>query len=334
MKPLIAITMGDYNGIGPEIVLKCVRSPEIRRRCHPVLVGSLDVFAYYARRLGIRIDLHETDARNIRVRSGSVPVINTHPFENPAIHPGAHSPHAGKWAGDAVRASALLCVQKRVHAMVTAPVSKAAMIEGGYRFPGQTEMVASLAGRSGATMMLIAGTFRTALATVHVPLRSVPRTLNRKLVEDRLTALNKSLRTDFRIRKPRIAVLGLNPHAGEFGKLGREEINIITPAISRARNKGIDADGPFPADGFFGTHGYRRYDAVLAMYHDQGLIPLKMSGFETGVNFSAGLPIVRTSPDHGTAFAIAGKGAANPSSMIQAIQLAAAIIHNRNRGHR
>jgi 4-hydroxythreonine-4-phosphate dehydrogenase len=258
-------------------------------------------------------------------------VMNIHPFERPGVDPGKQTVRAGKFAGDAITASAKLCIAGVIDGMVTAPVSKRTMVAAGYRFPGQTELVASLSGKGPATMMLIADTFRVGLATVHVPLRMVSRRVSHQLIVQRLTAIQRALKQDFGIRRPNIAVLGLNPHAGEEGLLGSEETGIISPAIRRARANGIRAEGPFPADGFFGTHSHRNFDAVLAMYHDQGLIPLKMSGFSIGVNYSAGLPLVRTSPDHGTAFGIAGKGIADPGSMIEAIRLAAAIIHNRKK---
>jgi 4-hydroxythreonine-4-phosphate dehydrogenase len=215
--------------------------------------------------------------------------------------------------------------------MVTAPVSKEAMFRSGYRYPGQTEFLTRRSGAKSSAMMLVADDFRVALATVHLPLKRVSRALSSERIVKKLRLIDTTLRRDFAIRRPRIAVLGLNPHAGEGGHLGSEEISTITPAISRARKDGIRAFGPFPADGFFGAGSFRGYDAVLAMYHDQGLVPLKMKAFSSGVNFSAGLSIVRTSPDHGTAFDIAGRGIADPRSMIEAIKLAASVIRNRGR---
>jgi 4-hydroxythreonine-4-phosphate dehydrogenase len=180
-------------------------------------------------------------------------------------------------------------------------------------------------------MMLIAAGLRVGLVTIHDPVRSVSGLISKRVIIEKLTLVHQSLKRDFAIRSPKIAVLGLNPHAGENGMIGQEEERCIRPAIAHVRTKRIRVDGPFPADGFFGVHAYMEYDAVLAMYHDQGLIPLKMLGFEVGVNFSAGLPLVRTSPDHGTAFDIAGKGIANPRSMAEAVRLAVAIVKNRKR---
>ncbi len=214
---------------------------------------------------------------------------------------------------------------------MTAPVSKEAMFRSGYRYPGQTEFLAKRSGSRESAMMLVAGGFRIALATVHLPLKWVSKALTVDLIMQKLRVIDTSLRRDFAIKRPKIALLGLNPHAGESGHIGTEEIFTIRPAIERARRNGIRADGPFPADGFFGAAAFRSYDAVLAMYHDQGLIPLKMTAFSSGVNFTSGLPIVRTSPDHGTAFDIAGRGVADPGSMIEAIKLAASVIKNRGR---
>ncbi len=331
MKPFIAITMGDYNGIGPEIVLKSIITPAVRRACIPVLIGSLDVFEYYAQRLRLKISLNEVRPEYLTTNAKTFQVINAHPFEIPTIKPGKQTVSAGKFAGDMLSFAIKLCTKNVFHGMVTAPVSKTTMVKAGFTFPGQTEMVASLSGKKKATMMLIANNFRVGLATVHVPVKNISQHITRKLIADRLIAIDNSLKYDFKIRKPRIAVLGLNPHAGEFGLLGQEELRIISPAIEQARRNHIVADGPFPSDGFFGMHMHKKYDAILAMYHDQGLIPLKMSGFNIGVNYSAGLSVVRTSPDHGTAFSIAGKGIANPGSMVEAIKLAATIIHNRRK---
>jgi len=327
----IAITMGDYNGIGPEIALKSILSPAVKKACRPVLVGSIDVFEYYVRRFRLRLHLQETRLENLSVDSKRIQVVDVGPSEKPVVHPGTQTTLAARWAGAAITTAVESCVSAIFDGMVTAPVSKSSMIAARYSYPGQTEMVSALSGHSSATMMLVAGEFRIGLATVHIPVSHISQHITTRLIVDRLLALHRTLIDDFNIRSPKIAVLGLNPHAGEQGVLGKEELTIIGPAITRARLKHIRAEGPFPADGFFGTQSHRKYDAVLAMYHDQGLIPLKMSGFDIGVNYSAGLPIVRTSPDHGTAYSIAGKGIASARSMIEAIRLASKIIHNRRK---
>ena len=321
--------MGDFNGIGPEIVLRSIVAPSMSDICAPVLVGSLHVYEWYARRLKINVNLVETESNLGRFHSGDVAVIAVRKFELPTIKPGMVSGVAGQYAWEAIEKAAALSLNKTVDGMVTAPVSKEAMHAAGYDLPGQTELLARLSGSKTFGMMLVAGSMRVGLSTVHTPLARVSRQISRSAILNRLLFLNNSLKKDFAIRRPRIAVMGLNPHAGEHGMIGTEEQRYIIPAIQHARAKRIQAEGPFPADGFWGTHRYKMYDAVLAMYHDQGLIPLKMKGFEIGVNFSAGLPIIRTSPDHGTAFDIAGKGIANPTSMKEAIKLAVTIARNR-----
>jgi 4-hydroxythreonine-4-phosphate dehydrogenase len=331
MKPILAITMGDFNGIGPEVVLKAVLSPAVRRICSPLLVGSIDVFALVAHQLRLRINLKEVDTISHSRESNVAPVFNIRRFHKPTVRPGRMLKEAGDFAGDAIEIAAKLCLQGIAHGMVTAPVSKQALNAAGFRFEGQTQMLAKLCRCDSVLMMLIADQFRVGLATIHTPIKKVPNELSTNLLVEKLRVVNRSLKHDFGIRNPAIAVLGLNPHAGENGLLGREEGTIIQPAIRFARRRKMNITGPFPADGFFGSTAYKSFDAVLAMYHDQGLIPLKMQGFNIGVNFSAGLPIVRTSPDHGTAFDIAGKGIADPTSTIKAIELAAAIIRNRNK---
>jgi 4-hydroxythreonine-4-phosphate dehydrogenase len=331
MKPAILITMGDYNGIGPEVALKSVSSPLVRSICRPFLVGSLDVFDYYARRLRLPARLAAVDGMTTKTPRGFIPVLRSGKGAIGRIRPGSISAASGKRSAGALERAAALCLAGDADGMVTAPVSKEAMFRSGYPYPGQTEFVAIRSKARSHAMILVAGRFRVALATIHIPLAQVPRALSMRKIAGKLRLVDATLRRDFAIRAPRIAVLGLNPHAGENGHIGKEELRVIIPAIRSARRRGIRAEGPFPSDGFFGSGGHRSFDAVLAMYHDQGLIPLKMAGFNAGVNFTAGLEIVRTSPDHGTAFDIAGKGIADPGSMIEAIRLAASIILNRRR---
>ena len=330
-KPVIAITMGDFNGIGPEIALKSVLTPSIRKLCLPILLGTLDVFEYYARRLKLKINLQEVESVPHRFPLGSMLVLDVNKFHKPRISPGRFTLESGRYAGEAIKRAVSLWLDKKVDGIVTAPVSKEAMDNAGYRYPGQTEMLADLSQTTRFAMMLVAGKFRVGLATVHLPLKDVAGSLSKQKILDKLSIVDESLKRDFAIHSPRIAVLGLNPHAGENGILGDEERKWIEPAIRLARKNRIDTSGPFSADGFFGAQAHMAYDAVLAMYHDQGLIPLKMSGFSIGVNYSAGFPLVRTSPDHGTAFDLAGKGIADHTSMIEAIKLAVRIIHNRKR---
>jgi len=328
LKPLIAITVGDFNGIGPEIALKAARRPSVQRICTPILVGPLDVFRHTAKVLKLNVQLEKTSL--LIVRKSGISVVDVGDGIPADITFGKMTKAAGRSAGVAIEKAVELCVLGRTAAMVTAPVSKEGLTLAGYNFPGQTEMVALLSRSQRVVMMLIAKSMRIGLVTIHIPVRAVADQLTAEKVLEKGTTLSESLRRDFGIRQPRIAVLGLNPHAGENGLLGTEERDIIGPAIRTMQSNGLQVDGPFAADGFFGTHAYRRYDAVLAMYHDQGLIPLKMAGFAQGVNYSAGLNIVRTSPDHGVAYELAGKNKANIASMLAAISLAVSIWKRRN----
>jgi 4-phospho-D-threonate 3-dehydrogenase / 4-phospho-D-erythronate 3-dehydrogenase len=327
MKPVIAITVGDYNGIGPEVTLKAIRSANIRRICTPLLVGPPEVFEKVARHLRIPVKFTPFDGG---VSQGAVQIAEP-PGAGTRIRfsPGRLSADAGAAAGAAIGAAVRLVLDGRARALVTAPVSKQALHLAGINTPGQTELLQRLTGSPSVAMMLVSGPFRVGLATIHTPLRSVPRELTAELLRERITVIHRALRTDWGIRSPRIAVLALNPHAGEGGDIGHEEQRVILPVIVALRGKGLRLEGPFPADAFFARYENGVYDAVIAMYHDQGLIPLKMSTRGHAVNVSVGLPIVRTSPDHGTAFNIAGRRIADPASMIEAVRTAVELASRR-----
>jgi 4-hydroxythreonine-4-phosphate dehydrogenase len=327
VKPLIAITIGDFNGVGPEIALKAAAHAATRRVCTPLLVGPLNIFEHVHAQLKIKVKLQKVIFP--WRENSSIPVVDVGDGLWSDIRYGEVTKGAGKTAGTAIEKAVELCSTGKASAMVTAPVSKEALQLAGYSFPGQTEMVALLSRSSKVAMMLISDVMRIGLVTIHTPLRSVPEGLSREKVVDKTTIIAESLKKNFKIPKPRIAILSLNPHAGEHGILGSEEHDFITPAIEDLKAAGIDAEGPMSADAFFGTGHYKSYDAILAMYHDQGLIPVKMSSFGTTVNFSAGLNIIRTSPGHGTAFDIAGKGKANISSMLEAIKYAVRFSANK-----
>ncbi len=336
MKPIIAITMGDFNGIGPEVALKAANSPDVRRIAIPLLVGSVDVFEYYAKLYRMKISIREIDpecfgAKNFpKNYSDDIPLIAVRKFMKPKIKPGVISSEPGRLAVESIITAAVLNLKYGVDGIVTAPISKAAVNLDRINFHGQTELLAALYKIERFAMILTCSDFKIALATIHIPLNQVSNTITKKLIVEKTSILNHSMKKDFGIKKPKIAVLGLNPHSGEDGLLGKEDKLTILPAIKLSNRDGINVSGPFPADGFFGIGAYKNFDAILTMYHDQGLIPLKLLGFEKGVNFTAGLPVVRTSPDHGTAYDIAGKGTANPSSIIEAVRLAVKIIKNRN----
>lgn len=320
MKPLIAITIGDFNGIGAEIALKSAAHAATRKLCTPLLVGPLNIFEHVRAKLKLKMKLEKV-VFPWRENS-AIPVFDVADGIWADIRYGEVAKGAGKTAGVAIEKAVELCNTGKASAIVTAPVSKEAMQLAGYSFPGQTEMIALLSRSVKVAMMLISQEMRIGLVTIHTPLKNVPEGLSKEKIVDKATIIAESLTKHFGIKNPKIAVLSLNPHAGEHGILGSEEGDFITPAIDQLKAGGIDAGGPMSADAFFGTGHYKSYDAILAMYHDQGLIPVKMSSFGTTVNFSAGLNIIRTSPGHGTAFDIAGKGKADISSMLEAIRYA------------
>jgi 4-hydroxythreonine-4-phosphate dehydrogenase len=330
-RALIAITVGDFNGIGPEVTLKSIVSPKVRRHCQPLLIGPLEVFQWHARRLKIKANFQSFKSPSNEMGGGAIPVLDLGIFHARDIQMGKISPVAGTAAGLALHKGVELCLQRVVTALVTAPVSKSALSIAGYSYPGQTELLAELTESDHVTMMLVSKALRVGLVTIHIPLRDVSASLSIERVFGTIAVVNHSLTWDFGIRKPKVAVLTLNPHGGEGGLFGTEDERIVKPAVELAKTQHVRVSGPFSSDAFFGNRRHEEFDAVVAMYHDQGLIPLKLTSFGQAVNFSAGLKIVRTSPDHGTAFDIAGKGIADPGSMIQAIRLATEIGSRRRR---
>lgn len=325
-RPRLAITLGDPNGIGPEVVLKCVRDADLLARVQPVLIGSDAVLRHHAEVLGMTVDLRAVDTLPEAI--DGIAVLDVTAGEVSSVDLGATTAAGGALAMNAVEAATDACIDGWADAMVTAPLSKQAISEAGYNFPGHTEYIAERTGAPSHAMMMVAGGLRVGLVTGHMPVSNIAPHITQVAILDKLRVMDRSVRIDFGVETPQIAVLGLNPHAGDGGVLGREEIETIRPALDAARAEGLRVAGPFPADGYFATER-DRYDAVLAMYHDQGLVPFKALAFDRGVNFTAGLPIVRTSPDHGTAFNIAGQGIANPGSMRSAIELAAAVAQRR-----
>jgi 4-hydroxythreonine-4-phosphate dehydrogenase len=335
MKPLLLLTMGDPLGVGPEVVLKAAASPDVRRAARIVLVGSaawmlLTQPPPRAPRLVAIGSLDEAD----RVSDRDLPVLDCAPeAHGPApVAPtrlGEISREAGEVSWLAVKRAAELCLAGEAGGMVTAPVSKEAWSLAGVTHPGHTGYLREVSGAPEAVMMLAHEKFRVALVTEHVALRDVPDRVTRDGVVSTVRVTDEALRRDFGIAEPRIACCGLNPHAGEGGILGTEERDVVIPALEAARADGHRVEGPFPADSLFPRRG--EYDAVVALYHDQGLVPLKMAGFGGAVNVTLGLPFVRTSVDHGTAFDIAGRGVAKESSLIEAIRMAAAMTGRRSR---
>jgi 4-hydroxythreonine-4-phosphate dehydrogenase len=328
-KPIIGITLGDYNGIGPEVILKALQGNHFNKVCTPVIYGSMRILNRYKHLLDMK-DWHLFGVQDVSNLNPKATNILTCWAE------GQTEVEAGKVTAEAGLA-AFLCLQKatddlkdgKIDAIVTAPINKHNIQSESFKFPGHTEFFTESFGATDSLMFLVSEQLRVGVVTGHIPLGSVNTTITQDAIAKKLTLMLNSLKKDFGISKPRIAVLGLNPHAGEEGLLGNEEIDILKPVINQFKHKGNLIFGPFPADGFFGRLDYQKFDAVLAMYHDQGLVPFKLLAFENGVNFTAGLPIVRTSPDHGTAYDIAGKGIANESSLKQAIFTALDVLKNR-----
>ncbi|TYP95154.1 4-hydroxythreonine-4-phosphate dehydrogenase [Fodinibius salinus] len=327
MNNCIAITGGDFNGIGPEVILKTL-SDQQDSNTTPVILSSPSVIDFYQSDLDSKIKYHLAQTAK-DIRDDAINVLNPYKDESPVIEPGAFTKQSGKCAMLAVEKAIEFCLNGTTDAIVTAPISKEAVNIAGYNIPGHTEFLAEQTDTDEFMMMLVNNDLRVGLSSVHIPVKDVASSLSVDDITHQISLMNQSLQKDFSIARPKIAVLGLNPHAGDGGIIGSEETKIISPAINNARQQNIDASGPHPADGFFGNRKYENYDGILAMYHDQGLIPFKTLSFGAGVNFTAGLPIIRTSPDHGTAFDIAGQHKANPSSFKQAYKLADMLSKHR-----
>lgn len=328
----VGITIGDTNGIGIEVALKAVGIPEMMDLCVPVIYGSSKVVSYHRNACnlpGFQIN-HTKSARNLKENMPNLVECIDQEIKVELGHP---SKQAGQAAFLALESAVRDLKSGLINALVTAPISKENIQSDQFHFPGHTEYLESAAGEGNkALMILCTSGLRVALATIHVPLSQVATSLTVEGIREKLRLFNASLKRDFNIDGPRIAVLSVNPHAGENGILGTEEHDIILPAMQQSLDEdGVQCFGPYAADGFFGARHYRRFDGVLAMYHDQGLAPFKTIAMDEGVNFTAGLPIVRTSPDHGTGYDIAGQGIANESSMRHAIYTAIDVCRNRVR---
>ncbi len=329
-KPLIGITLGDYNGIGPEVILKALSNSRLLNWCTPVVYGSQKVLNFYKKDLDIKDWSLKTitDLQQITEFNQSY-LVSCWDDTNTIVEPGKETQEAGKAAFACLDRSALDLDKGLLSALVTAPINKHNIQSEEFSFPGHTEYLTERFEAKDSLMMLVSEDIRMGVATGHVPLLEVASKLNKELLRSKIDLFLQSLKEDFLIDKPKLAVLGLNPHAGDGGLLGQEEVDIIQPVVDEYRAKGKLVFGPYPADGFFGKAQFKEFDGVLGMYHDQGLIPFKYIAFETGVNFTAGLPIIRTSPDHGTAYDIAGKNQADPSSFLHAFFLAIDLVKNR-----
>lgn len=316
----IGISIGDINGIGLEVVLKTLSDKRLLQLCTPVIYGTNKVISYHKNVAKIN-QLHLHQIKSIeQIKDNTVNVVNCW-TENVKIELGKCTAEGGKYAHLSLKSVVEDLKAGHLDAMVTAPINKESMTLAAFGFPGHTEFLTQEFGTE-SLMLMVHERLRVGLVTNHVPIKEVPNYISKELILKKIELLHKSLCMDFGVSKPVIAVLGLNPHAGDGGVIGLEEKEVIIPAIEAAKNKGILAIGPYPADGFFGSDNYSKFDGILAMYHDQGLVPFKTIAFGGGVNFTAGLSAVRTSPDHGTGFDIAGKGLADPSSFRQALYTA------------
>jgi len=328
----IGISIGDVNGIGLEIILKTLADSRIYDYCTPIVYGHTKVASFYRRTTNIE-ELNFAVISHPSEASGKKDQRKPHMIncweEDVKIEPGVVNAAVGKYSFLSLEKATIDLVNGDIDALVTAPINKDTIQSEEFKFPGHTEYLQERGGAAESLMFLVSDTLRVGVVTGHIPVAKIAESITGEKILAKLKLMDESLRSDFWIRKPRIAVLGLNPHAGDNGLIGDEEQNIIIPAIQEARNANILAFGPYPADGFFANGTYLQFDAVLAMYHDQGLIPFKQIAFESGVNFTAGLNFVRTSPDHGTAYDIAGQNKASEVSFREAIFTALHIVKRR-----
>ncbi|WP_370859763.1 4-hydroxythreonine-4-phosphate dehydrogenase PdxA [Phocaeicola plebeius] len=324
----VGITHGDINGVGYEVILKTFSDPTMLELCTPVVYGSPKVAAYHRKAMEIQTSFSIVNSAE-EVQDGRVNVVNCIE-EELKVELTKPTPEAGKAALVALERALADYREGLFDVLVTAPINKHTIQSDAFHFPGHTEYIEErVGGGQKALMILLKGDFRVALVTGHVPVRDIAGELTKELIMEKMEIFHRSLKKDFGIDNPRIAVFSLNPHAGDNGLLGTEEQEVIIPAMKEMIARGVQCFGPYPADGFMGSGNYTHFDGILAMYHDQGLAPFKALAMDEGVNFTAGLPIVRTSPAHGTAYDIAGKGIASEDSFRQAVYVAMDVFRNR-----
>lgn len=325
----VAITCGDPNGVGPETIIKVFSDPRMLESLTPVIYAHPDVIRVY------RKELHTDEFQYNTVNSAAeaahkkVNLVNVWKDFKGEIKPGKAEKEAGEFAFRSLEAAVNDLASNKVDVLVTSPINKDTIQSKDFNFPGHTEYLARFANTERVLMFLVSDVLKVGIVTGHLPLKDVAQNISKEKILSKLDLMLESLTKDFGVNRPKIAVLGLNPHAGDNGLLGGEEKEIIIPAVREAVDRGWLVYGPFGADGFFGSGAYKKYDAVLAMYHDQGLAPFKAIAFDDGVNFTAGLPVVRTSPDHGTSYDIAGKGIASEASLRAAIFTAVDVYRRR-----
>jgi len=325
MKPRLAITIGDVNGIGPEIIVKTFENPEILERCRPVIIGSVAALERYAQHGDLVAHSTRVSETDLSSPPGQISILEPSGSPIPDVAPGELSADAGRFAFECVELAVRFAIAGQVDAIVTCPVSKVAVNMGGYPYAGHTEFLAKLCDCADYRMMLVADNLRAVHVTTHLALRDAVEQVTTARVAGTIRLAHQALER-LGVDNPRIAVAGLNPHAGEGTLFGREEQDEIVPAIESARADAMDVSGPVPPDTVFVQMANGKFDVVVAMYHDQGHIALKLAAFNRTVNITLGLPIIRTSVGHGTAFDIAGKGVADPSSLTEAVKLAAIMV--------
>ncbi len=331
MIPVLLISMGDPAGIGPEVILKALYKlrGEIQNKAFlPVIVGDLGILKLTAKTLKLPVEFEEISSLEGLRENESLKVINLSDLSQ-SIKPGYPTSEGGKAAFEYVVYATGLILQGKANALVTAPLSKAVVALSGRPFRGHTELLAELSGTKDFAMMFVGEKLKVSLVTTHIPYKEVPRALSVEEVFKKVLLTKRALEDLFGIINPKLALCGLNPHAGEEGQMGKEEVKILLPTVRKAVEEGINLQGPFPSDSLFFWAYKGKWDAVIALYHDQGLIPFKIHHFHKGVNLTIGLPFIRTSPDHGTAYDIAGKRKADPRSMIEAIKLAAYLAKRK-----
>lgn len=331
-KPIIGITQGDTNGVGYEVILKVFADEGMLDLCTPVIYGSPKAAIYHRNACSLQTNFNVINAAE-DAKAGQVNLVNCFGDQELKIDFGKSTPEAGRAALISLAKASTDVRDGKVDAIVTAPINKHSIQSNEFQFPGHTEFLEQHFAEEGghALMILMNEHVRVALVTTHLPVSQIASSITQEGIVEKLQTLHRSLQRDFALTAPRIAVLALNPHCGDGGLIGTEEQDIIGPAVAQAFELGVRCFGPFAADGFFGAGSYSHFDAVLAMYHDQGLAPFKTLAMDSGVNYTAGLTIVRTSPDHGTAYDIAGQDKASPASMRQAIYSAIDICRNRRR---
>jgi len=324
----VGISVGDIHGIGPEIIIKSLNHKDILKEITPVIYGSKQLINFYKKNLSLdSFDFVAMDDKS-KIKENAVNVINVWK-DKIEIQPGSPTKLSGNKAFLSLQAAVDGLASGHVDVLVTAPIDKKNIQSKDFKFPGHTEYLANMSNVDEALMFLVSENLKVGVLTGHIPLKDVAQSVTKKAIVEKVAQMARSLRNDFGFSRPKIAVLGLNPHAGDNGLIGKEDQEVILPAMEELRANGILAFGPYAADGLFGSSAYQKFDGILAMYHDQGLIPFKAIAFDTGVNFTAGLPIVRTPPDHGTAFDIAGKNVASPESFRNAIYMACDIFRTR-----